>query len=131
MARLTGGPAPSRMTQSGPSSLVSEHIDSREPNVPCDAIPKVDCKTDVTGPKRIPTAASNHLSAAILEDGSHGELARAVEPNRVIRASVELEECVAISTRAVAKVRALCQRSGGPGKAPAIQQKRVEFSRNE
>ena len=96
------------MTQSGPSSLESEHIDSREPSVPCDAIPKVDRKTDVTGPKRIPTAASNHLSAAILEDGSHGELARAVEPHRVIRASVELEERVAISTGAVAKVRALC-----------------------
>src|SRR5437899_6195835 len=95
-----------KATQSGPSSLESEHIDSREPSVPCDAIPKVDRKTDITGPKRIPTAASNHLSAAILEDGSHGELARAVEPNRVIRASVELEECVAISARPVATVRA-------------------------
>ena len=67
-------------------------INSREPSVPCDAIPKVDCKTDVTGPKRISTAASNHLSAAILEDGSHGELARAVEPSQIICASVELED---------------------------------------
>ena len=38
---------------------------------------------------------------------SVAELAGTVEPHWIIRASVELEECIAISTRAVAKVRAL------------------------
>ena len=69
--------------------------------------------------------------AAILNDGGHGELAGAVEPDWVIRASVKLEECISVSACAVAKVRALCQRTCGPGKAPAIKQQRVEFRRRE
>ena len=49
-------------------------------------------------------AANGELSAAILDDGRHGELACAVEPDRVVRATVELEECVTIPARAVAKI---------------------------
>src|SRR5437588_8431118 len=109
----------------------SEHVDRRETRLPGDAVPKVDCKADVAGPKRIPSAADGDLSAAILDDGRHGELACAVEPNRVVRATVELEECVAIAAGAVAKVRALGERSGGPGEATGIQKKCVKFSGRE
>jgi UDP-3-O-[3-hydroxymyristoyl] glucosamine N-acyltransferase len=55
------------------------------------------------GPKRIPPAANDYLSAAILDDGRHSELACAIEPNRIICAAVQLEECVAIPARAMAK----------------------------
>src|SRR6267142_1215081 len=105
----------------------SEHIDRREARLPGDAIPKVNCKTDIAGPKRIPSAANGQLRAAILDDGRHRELACAVEPNRIVGAAVELEECVTIPTRAMAKVRALGKRSGGPAEAASIQEKCVKF----
>src|SRR6266849_2440344 len=105
----------------------SEHVDRRETRLPCDAVPKVNCKADVAGPKGIPSAANDYLRAAILDDGRHSELACAVEPNRVVRAAAELEECVAIPTRAVAKVRALSKWSGGPGEATGIYKKCVKF----
>ena len=84
--------------------LGSEHIDRREMRLPGDAVPKVNGKADVAGPKGIPSAAHDCLRAAILDDGRHGELACAVEPNRVVRAAVEFEECVAIPTRAMAEI---------------------------
>src|SRR5882672_3053148 len=105
----------------------SEHVDRRETRLPCDAVPKVNCKTDVAGPKRIPSAANGDLSAVILDDGRHGELACAVEPNRIVRAAVEFEECVAIPARAVAKARALGKRSGGPAEATGIHKKCIKF----
>jgi hypothetical protein len=111
--------------------LGSEHVDRREARLPSDAIPKVNCKTDIAGPKGIPSAANDDLRSAILDDGRHSELACAVEPNRVVRAAVELEECVAIPTRAVAKVRALGKWSGSPGEATGIQKKCVKFRRSE
>ena len=70
------------------------------------------CKADVAGPKRIPSSANDQLSAAILDDGRHRELACGVEPNRIVCAAVELEECIAIPARALAQVRALGK--GGP-----------------
>jgi UDP-3-O-[3-hydroxymyristoyl] glucosamine N-acyltransferase len=72
------------------------------------------------GPKRIPPAANDYLSAAILDDGRHSELACAIEPNRIICAAVQLEECVAIPARAMAKVRALGKRSEHPGESTCI-----------
>src|SRR5882757_10465787 len=61
----------------------SEHVDRRETRLPCDAVPKVNCKADVAGPKGISSAANDCLRAAILDDGRHSELACAVEPNGV------------------------------------------------
>src|SRR6267378_4996370 len=109
----------------------SEHVDRRETRLPCDAVPKVNCKADVAGPKGIPSAANDKLRAAILDDGRHSELACAVEPNRVVCAAIELEKCVAIPTCTVAKVRALGKRSGGPGEATCIQKKCVKFRGSE
>lgn len=90
----------------------SEHIDHRKARLSGDAIPKVNGKPDIAGPKRIASAASDEVSAAILDDGGHGELAGAVEPDRVFGAAIELKEGVAVPTRAAAKVRALGQWSG-------------------
>src|SRR5262245_52040677 len=98
----------------------SECVDRRETRLSCDAVPKVYRKPDVTRPKRIPSAANNYLSAPVLDDRRHSELACAVEPDRVVRAAVELKECVAISARAVAEVRALGEWSGRPGEATRI-----------
>src|SRR5579863_1544670 len=109
----------------------SEDVDSGKAGFPRDAIKKVNCKTDVAGPKGISSAAHGDLRAAILDDSCHSELACMVEPNGFLRSAIELEECVTVSTRAVAEVRALGKRSGGPGKATAIQQHRVEFRRSE
>src|ERR1700693_4398756 len=105
----------------------SEHVDGRETRLPCDAVPAINCKTDIGRPKRIASTASDGMSAAILDDGRHSELACAVEPNRVVDAAVELEECVAIATRAVARVRALGKWSGGPGEATGIHKECVKF----
>src|SRR4051794_23316398 len=91
MLRPSGLRGSSRLCPTWPNSSPSEHIDRWKPGFARDAIPQVDGKTDVAGPKRIPTAAGCHLSAAILHDGSHAELSRAVEPDRVMCASVELE----------------------------------------
>ena len=82
----------------------SEHVDRREARLSGDAIPKVNCKADIAGPERISPAPNGDPNAATLDDGRHCELAGAVEPDRVIGVAVELEECVTISTRAVAKV---------------------------
>ena len=82
----------------------SENIDRRKTRLPGNAIPKVNCKTDVAGPKGIPSAANDCLRAAILDDGRHGELACAVEPNGIVCATVQPEKCVAVPTRAVAKI---------------------------
>ena len=95
----------------------SKHIDRREAWLLCDAIPKVNCQADIAGPEGVPPTADGDLSAPILDDGGHGEFASTVEPNGVLRAAVELQECVAISACAVAKVRAFGQWSGGPGEA--------------
>ena len=98
----------------------SEHVDCRETRFRCDAVPKVNCKADVARPKGIPSAATDYLSAAILDDGRHSELACAIEPNLVVRTAVVLEECVTIPTCAVAKIRAFSKWSGGPGEATGI-----------
>jgi hypothetical protein len=37
----------------------SEHVDRGETRLRCDAVPKVNCKADVTGPKGIPSAAND------------------------------------------------------------------------
>ena len=37
----------------------SEHVDRGETRLPCDAVPKVNCKADVAGPKGIPSAAND------------------------------------------------------------------------
>src|SRR5689334_916872 len=76
----------------------SEHVDRRETRLLRDAVPKVNRKADIAGPKRIPSTANGHLGAAILDDGRHGKLARAVEPDRVVRAAIEFQERVAIPT---------------------------------
>src|SRR5258708_6308055 len=109
----------------------SEHVDRRETRLPCNAVPKVNGEADVAGPKGIPPAANDELRAAILDDGRHGELACAVEPDRVFGAAVELEECVAVPTPALAKGRALGQRSGGPAGATGIQKKCVKLGASE
>jgi hypothetical protein len=85
----------------------SEYIHRREPGLTRDAIPKVNCETDVAGPQGIPSAANGCMNGAILHNGRHRELACAVEPNGLVRAAVELEERVAIPTRAVAKIEPL------------------------
>src|SRR6516165_8908597 len=66
----------------------SEDIDRGEARLLGDAIPEVNCKTDIAGPKRIPSTANGYLRAAILDDGRHCELACTVEPNRVVCAAV-------------------------------------------
>src|SRR4051794_28135798 len=71
-------------------TTLSEHVDRRETRLAGDAIPQVNRKTDVAGPKRIPSAANGHLSPAILDDGRHRELPCAIEPYRVVGAAVEL-----------------------------------------
>jgi hypothetical protein len=109
----------------------SEHVNTREPRLARDAIPKADCETDVAGPQGISSATNGDLRAAILDDCRHSELACTVEPNGIVRSAVELEERIAISAGAVAEVRALGKRSGGPGKATAVQQKCVECGRSE
>ena len=110
----------------GHSLVGSEYVDRRKMRLACDAVPKIYRKADVAGPKRIPSAAHGYLSAAVLDDGRHGKLACPVEPDWIFRAAIELEECIAIAARAMAKIRALGQRSGGPGESTAFQQKRVE-----
>src|SRR4051794_8886313 len=70
-----------------PGSCQSEHIDGRETRLFGDAVPEVNRKADVAGPKRIPSPANDQLSAAILNDGRHRELAGAVEPNRIVGAA--------------------------------------------
>src|SRR4051812_30030691 len=77
-------PIPSRANLCG-----SEHIDRRETGLSRDAVPKVNRKADVAGPERIPSTPDNEVSAAILYDGRHGELARAVEPDGIVGAAVE------------------------------------------
>ncbi len=37
----------------------SEHVDRGETRLRCDAVPKVNCKADVAGPKGIPSAAND------------------------------------------------------------------------
>src|SRR3954447_23523126 len=91
-------------------ALGSEHVDGRKTRLSRDAIPKINGKADIASPKRIPSAASDDLGAAILDDGRHREWAGAVEPNRVVGAAVEFQECVAIPTRAVTKAWPLGQR---------------------
>ena len=86
------------------SEVGSEHVDRRETRLPCNAVPKVNGEADVAGPKGIPSAANDELRAAILDDGRHGELACAVEPDQIVRAAVELEESIAVATGAVAKI---------------------------
>ena len=112
-------------------ALWSKHVDCRKMRNAHDTVPKVNCETDVTGPQRIPSAADDDLRAAILDNRSHCELSGAVKPEGILRAAIELEERVAVPTRAVAKIRPLGQRPGGPGEAAAIQEKCVELRRRE
>jgi hypothetical protein len=50
--------------QSGSCAAVLglEHVDRRETRLPGDAILKINCKTDIAGPKRIPSAANSYIS---------------------------------------------------------------------
>src|SRR5689334_18621381 len=85
----------------------SEHIHSRKTRLTRDAVPEVDGKSDIASPQRIPPTADGDLGSAPLNDRRHRELAGTVKPNRILCASVELEECVAVPTSAMAEIRAL------------------------
>src|ERR1043166_4263004 len=91
-----------------------------------DAIPQIDGEARIAGPQRIAAAAILLAGGAHLADAGHGESTGALKPVGIAGALVELEESVAVASRAVTEVRALLQRTRGPDEISRFFQQGLE-----
>src|ERR1700722_4910296 len=101
--------------QASPSARLSEDVDGGKARHAAQAVRQIDRKAHVAGPQRIVTAPELLARLAALGDGRHRKCPRALEPNRVRRAAMQLEECVAVAAGAVTEIGALCARTSRPG----------------
>src|SRR6185503_5598031 len=97
-------------------------VERREAGARVQARPQVARQSEIAGPERVPRTI-----ALGLRDRMHGEGARPLEPARVARAAVQLEERVAVARRAVAEARALGERAGGPDRLAGGDEQLVEI----
>ena len=109
----------------------SDDVHDRKLGFGGDAVPQVDGQADVTGPERVATTPERRTSFPNLVDRHRGERPGPLQPKRVPRSLVELQQRVAVSARAVTQVRSLGQRPGVPGQLSPLQQQGLEVRRRE
>src|SRR5271156_338 len=85
----------------------SEHVDRWKSRLSRRAVPQIDGKPGVACPERIAAASERRPSSSNLIDGGHRERSRALQPERILRSSVELQESVAVATGTMAQIRSL------------------------
>src|SRR5262252_8479126 len=108
-------------------SLGSEYIDRGKARPACQAIPEIDRKTHITGPKRVSTASVFVPCLSALCNSRHRERPSAFEPHGALRSLMEREKRVTIAACAMAKIGAFDERPCRPGKLRPFLEKCLQL----